>query len=316
MICGINEKNKAHRAMNKHPNITGTLAVLGATFSWAVGPLFIHYFSGYIDAWTQNFWRYLVAFIVLLPFLSMAIVKNRVQTSLWRLALLPAFFNIVMQSFWALGLSLIEPGFVSLLARTSLFWVILFSFIIFPEERSLMKSSRFWLGITLSVVGTIIVIVFKEGFSTHANSLGIILILLSEVAWALYAVSARKAFRQTPSTLAFSIISLYTMIGLAILALLLGQPVQIFTMPTHAIAYLIFSGFLCISIAHTLFFKAIKSIGTTLTSVIMQIHPFIVILLSMLIFTETLTLSQWLGGFILVTGSLIAILAQKKPQSD
>lgn len=298
--------------LKKHINIVGTLAAFGAIFSWATGPLFVYYLSGYLDGWSQNFWRYTIAFLVWLPFLCFSLWKGQVESRLWRWALLPAVFNIILQSFWAWGLYYIEPGFVALLARTSLFWVLLFSFLVFPEERSLAKSKTFWLGIGVSLAGIVLVIVNKEGFTAGGNRLGIILILVAEIAWALYTISARKVFRQTDSRLAFSVLSLYTAIGLAVLAILFGRPSEVFHLPSRAIVYMIVSGIVCISLSHIFYYKAMKSIGTTITTVIMQCHPFIVIVLSMLVFSEKLNGYQWAGGGVVLAGSILAILSQKK----
>jgi len=292
--------------------MVGTLAAFGSIFSWATGPLFVYYLSGHLDAWSQNFWRYLVAFIVWLPFLCFSLHKGLVASGFWRRALVPALFNTIMQCFWVWGLYYIEPGFASLLARTSLFWVLLFSFLVFPDERALVRSKKFWLGIVVSLVGITLVIVNKEGFTTRGNLLGMVLILAAEIAWALYTVSARSVFRQTDSRLAFSVLSLYTVIGLAVLALLFGRPSEILHLPLRPVICLIVSGVVCISLSHIFYYKAMKSLGAMITTVMMQIHPFIVIVLSMLVFSETLNGYQWCGGIIVMAGSILAILSQKQ----
>ena len=50
-------------------DVLATLASIGMLCCWSVGPVFIKYLTGYIDAWTQNLLRYSTACIFLLPFL-------------------------------------------------------------------------------------------------------------------------------------------------------------------------------------------------------------------------------------------------------
>jgi len=74
---------------------------------------------------------------------------------------------------------------------------------------------------------------------------------------------------------------------------------------------------LSISLAHTLYYFSIKRIGAAIPALLLQGHPFVVLLLSMLIFKETLNFWQWIGGIVLVTGSALSIWAQehlRKPE--
>lgn len=293
-------------------NIPGTLAILGATLSWATGPLFIYYLAGHLDVWSQNFWRYLVASLIWLPFLLVALGRGRVQRDLWRRALLPAVFNVVMQCLWARSLYYVEPGFVALLARTSLFWVTLFSVLFFVDERQVIRSRCFWVGLTISLLGVVLVIVNRDGFTARGSLLGIALVLTAELAWGLYTVAARHAFRGVDSRLAFSILSLYTTVGLGGLAWAFGQPGELMNLSSVTLICLVISGVVCISLAHIFYYKAINSIGPTISSVVLLLHPFLVIILSMMVFVEKLNLYQWLGGGIIVIGSVLAILSQRR----
>lgn len=298
-------------------NVLGTAAALAALLLWSIGPIFVRYLSAYLDAWTQNLWRYTVATMFWLPFLFLAGRRGQLNPSIWKRAIIPSLGNIIMQCLFVRALYLIEPGFGTLLLRSSLIWTITFSLIYFPEERKLITSGRFWTGMILSVAGMVVVIVAKEGFTARASLIGTTLMLISAVAWALYIVSARIAFRNIDSRIGFSVVSLYTVIGLAFVAVILGRPGQILELPPWPWICVVVSGILCISIAHTLYYTSMQRIGTTIPVVLLQLHPFLVILFSMIIFTERLNLYQWIGGIALVGGSVLSIWAQQhlgKPQ--
>ena len=158
-------------------DITATFACLGTLSFWTLGPIFITYLTGYVDSWTQNLLRYSVACLFWLPFLLFAIKKKRIETKIWRKAILPAAANIVMQCLWAGGFYYIGPAFMVLLTKTSIVWVAVFSFILFADERALVRSKRFWLGLVLSAIGVVGVMYYKEDFAATKTIIGIIIAL-------------------------------------------------------------------------------------------------------------------------------------------
>ena len=289
----------------------GTAAILAALLCWTSGPLFMRYRSGHLDAWSQNLWRYTVAMLFWLPFLLSAIRQGRVGAVVYKRAILPALANIVMQCFWAWSFYFVEPGFASLLARSSLIWIIAFSLIYFPDERGLVTSRRFWTGMIMSVAGLMTVIVTRQGFAAGATLTGTVLMLSASAAWAFYTVSARIAFRNIDSRIAFSVVSFYTVAGLAVMAVIFGRPADVLQLAPWPWACIIISGIFSISVAHTLYYASMQRIGATIPAIVLQLHPFAVLALSMIIFAERLNFWQWTGGIVLVVGSALSIWAQQ-----
>ena len=278
---------------------------------WSLGPLFIRYLTGYLDAWSQNLWRYTFATIFWLPFLFLEIHRGRVPPIVFKRAILPALPNIVMQVFWAWTFYFVEPGFASLLSKSCLIWIAIFSLIYFPDERPLVTSWRFWIAMFMSVAGLLMVIVTKQGFTAGANLTGVVLMLSSAFAWAIYIVCVRVSFRDIDSRIGFSAVSLYTVVALAVMAFLFGRPGRAFSLPPWPWACVIISGIVSISLAHTLYYSSMKRIGATIPALVLQLQPFVVLAFSMVIFTERLNFWQWIGGIILVTGSALSIWAQQ-----
>lgn len=294
----------------------GTAAILAALLCWSLGPLFIRYLTGYLDAWSQNLWRYTFAMIFWLPFLLLAVRQGRVRPIVFKRAILPALPNIVMQSFWAWSFYFVEPGFASLLAKSSLIWIAVFSLVYFSDERPLVTSRRFWAGMFMSIAGLLMVIVTKQGFTARASLTGIVLMLSAAMAWALYTVSVRIYLRDIDSRIGFSVVSLYTVAALAVMAVIFGEPAYIFNLTCKPFAFVIISGIVSISLAHTLYYSSMKRIGATIPALVLQLQPFVVLAFSMFIFAERLNYWQWIGGVILVAGSALSIWAQRHLKID
>jgi len=295
----------------RNVDLSATLALTGTVAFWSLGPIFITYLTGYLDSWTQNFLRYLVACLFWLPFLFFSIRKNRFDRRIWRKAIFPAAANLVMQSFYAGAFYYIGPAFMVLLTKTNIIWIAGFSLIFFPDERPLAKSKRFWSGLALSAIGVAGVMYFKEDFATVKTMIGIILALAMAVMWAVYTLSVRIAFKDIDSSNGFSVISIYTVAGLFIFTLLFGDLGDCVQIGLRQWVCIVVSGILCIALGHVLYYIAIQRIGATIPSLVILAQPFIVLAISYFLFGESLNLLQLLFGGVLLAGSVLAIWAQQ-----
>jgi drug/metabolite transporter (DMT)-like permease len=292
-------------------DVSATLASIAALICWTTGPVFIKLLSGYVDVWTQNMLRYAVACVFWLPYLLLSVRKNRVPKRLWLWAILPAAANTVMQCLWAGSFYYLNPAFMILLAQSSLIWIAGFSILFFAQERPLAKSRLFWLGTTLSVAGVVAVLLFKEGFAATRTLTGICMALAAAFMWGLYTICAKIAFRNTDSRSSFSVVSIYTLLGLSVLAFAFGRPQHTAQITIRPWVYIVVSGLLSIAFSHVLYYFAIKRIGATIPSLVLLVQPFIIFAISKIVFDESLSVFQLIFGLILLVGSALAILAQR-----
>lgn len=300
-----------NRANVRKFDVLATLACIGTLLLWSGGPNFIEFLTKYLDSWTQNMLRYLAACLFWLPFLLFLIKKKRVNKSIWRRALLPTVPNLAMQSLWAAGFYYLDPTFLVLLTKTSVIWVVAFSFIFFVEERPLLKSKRFWFGAVLSVFGVVGVLFFKEDFATSKTIVGVVIALGTSIMLALYPISVKIAFKDVDSRAGFSVISIYTVFGLFVLALIFGRPTDCVEMGAWPWACVVISGVTAIGLGHVLYYVAIKRIGATIPALVILSQPFTVFAISNIFFGESLNELQWLFGAVLLAGSALAIWAQR-----
>jgi drug/metabolite transporter (DMT)-like permease len=304
----------AFRKVNNHVrkfDVPATFACIGTLFFWSSGPIFIKFLTEHLDSWTQNMLRYLAACLFWLPFLLFLIKKKLVEKSVWRRALLPVVPNLAFQSLWAVGFYYIDPTFMVLLNKSSIIWIAGFSLVFFVDERPLIKSNRFWTGMFLSVVGVIGVLLFKKDFTATQTITGVIIALSASVMWAIYSISVKIAFKNIDSRAGFSVISIYTVFGLCVLAFIFGRPQECLHMGSWPWACVIISGVTAIGIGHVLYYVAMKRIGATIPALVVLAQPFIVFAVSNIFFGESLDVLQWFFGVALLAGAAFAIRAQQ-----
>jgi drug/metabolite transporter (DMT)-like permease len=287
------------------------LSCLGTLICWSSAPLFIKYLTGYLDLWTQNLLRYGAACLFWLPFLLVAARAGRLPKAVWKRALLPFIPNIIGQSLWAAAFYYIDPGFASLLSTTAFLWVIILSVIFFADERRLLGNRRFRLSIVLSVAGLAGVMFFHPAFTHSYTIIGIAIMLLYGLIWGFYAIAVKVSFRGIDSRIGFSVVSIYTVIAIFILTLFMGKPGRCLEMPVSGWIATIVSGITGIALGHVFYYISIRRLGSTTPSLVQLAQPFIVVVVSYFIFSESLNILQLVFGVVLVTGSAMAILAEK-----
>jgi len=302
----VNEHSRKQKV-----DFSATFACIGALIFWSLGPIFIKYLTGYVDSWTQNLLRYSVACLFWMPFLFLSIKTKRLDHRVWRRALVPAMANILMQSLYAAAFYYIGPAFMVLQMKTNVIWIAGFSLIFFSEERALVKSKRFWTGLTLSVVGLIGVMYNEVDLAQARIITGIIVAQAAAFMWGVYTVSVRIAFREIDSRSGFSVMSIYTVMGLAVSALLFGEVKTAAQMDAWQWACVVISAVIAIAFAHTLYYAAMKRIGSTIPALVILAQPFVVLGISNIIFGESMNGFQLLFGMALLAGAALAIWAQQ-----
>ncbi len=292
-------------------NISGTVLVVLAILGWVPGPIIIKYLTNFVDFWTQNLLRYAIAMVLFLPILVSSIKTRKVDSSIWSKALLPAIPNISAQCLWAAAFYYINPAFMSLLSQSQILWTMAISMIVFADERPLLGSKRFLIGALAAIIGLVGIIVLKEDFTAKASIIGIVITLAWAVNWSLYSIAAKVAFKTIDSAAGFAVVSLYTVPPLAILAFVFGRVGQCLSMNSSAWIYLLISAVSSIAIAHSCYYAAIKRIGATIPSLVLLALPFLILLVSRVVFNEKLSAAQWFFGLLLVAGAALALWAQQ-----
>ncbi len=278
-------------------------------------PLFLEYFTPYVDAWTVNGYRYVVVFLIIFPIIIVFSRAGKYTQRMWKVALIPALFNFLQQITWAWAPYFIEPGMIGFLVKSTVVWSIAGSFLIFVDERFLLQDKRFWMGLMLSLTGFFGLSYFGEGLSLGGTFFGVMLVLVSSLFMASYGLAVKRYFNETSALVSFSIIAFYTALGLVALMFVLGEPQAFLRIPLKINLIIAVSAFVGINVAHVLFYISLKHLGVMVSYSVSLFSAFFTALLSYLIFNERLSLLQWLSGSFIIAGGVIIIAARNRKQN-
>jgi len=289
------------------------LAVFGSVACWSSVPLFLRHFATLpepIDAWTVNGVRYCVAAVILLP-ATIAGWRKRMPPgrNIWVDALVPAAINAAGQAGWALIPYYADASVMGFGIRSAFLFALLGGMWLLPDERYLLRSPAFWIGSTICVGG--VAALFGGSLRGGTSLLGCALILGTASVWGFYMVTARRFMKHYSPHHSFGVISFYTAVAMAILALAIGDTTRLATLGPLPIALLLVSAVIGIVCAHVLAYYAMGRLGALVASGSQFISPFLTFAGAALLFGERLSGWQWLGGICVVSGGLAMIAAHR-----
>jgi len=291
----------------------GIACILATLLSWASVFLFLKYLSGQVDPWTANGWRYGLSALLWLPVLLIGLYRGNLPKGLWGLAIVPAAINGIAQVMYATAPYYIGAGFSAFLVRVSVVSSMCGAFIMFSDERILLRSAKFWIGLGLVVAGSIGTVYYSgEKFNGDAV-IGIVCGAASGLLYGFYSVAVRYYMRGIPSLTAFAVICLYTAAGLIVPMVIFGREhgLVVRNLSGFAWSMLGLSAFLGIAMGHVLYYAAIARLGVAVSNGILQVAPFLTAIGSLLLFDEKLTTGQWVCGAILFIGAVLLLAAEQ-----
>jgi len=270
-------------------------------------PVILKYFTDYIDGWTANGVRYGFAAILFVPVLLFHGKSMPGGRSIWKAAIVPSVINVTGQVGWAWSPYYNDATVVSFVIRCAFPFSIIFGFWFLRRERALAGSLGFWVGAAVTVLG---VILMYSGGLDHGGSspFGLFLLVSTSACWGLYSVSVGYYMSGYPSLLAFSVICIYTAPGLVVLMLLFGDYNALGDFSPFRWFMLLVSGILGISIGHVLMYKIIKVLGPIAMEAGHSLLPLGSLIFAAAFLGERMSGSQWVGGSLLIVGSLGIII--------
>ncbi len=287
----------------------GYAAVFTTILIWSTPSLFQFYLNRYYEPFAQNFYRYSVGCLAILPFTIYRFRKSgpRLDLRLLGACLVPALPNVVHQVAQTLALYYMGPGVYAIFGRTSVIMTALLALLFFPEERWIVRQWRFQLGTLLGLIGAVGVFWFQTGRTArHVPLTGLALAFTATFCWALYGVLVKRPSARLGSIRSFGVISFLTSAMLGPLTLAFGNIGTPLHTSAHANGVLALSAVLCISLAHVLYYVAIREIGVALSQTLQLLSPVGAIALSAWIFGERLSPAQLWSAGVLLLGAFLA----------
>lgn len=297
----------------------GYTAVFATVVIWSMPSLFMYYLNRYYDPWSQNFYRYSVACIAIIPVVVYYMRRGGARIGLRAVAIciIPCIPNVVHQVTQVVALFYMGPGVYAIFTRSSVIFTALLALAFFPEERYVIRQWQFQAGTLLGLIGAFGVIWFQAGGLTdaahpagngrHIAVPGLLIAFTATFCWALYGVLVKRPSAELGSIRSFGLISFITSALLLPLTLAFGR----IDAPIHAginvNLVLVISAVTCITMAHVLYYVAIREIGVALAQTLQLLCPAGAMALSAWIFGERLTHAQLWSAAILLLGAFLAM---------
>ncbi|MEY2504811.1 MAG: hypothetical protein QOG27_1091 [Verrucomicrobiota bacterium] len=299
-------------------NFSGGYAAIFATvLIWSTPSLFQFYLNRFYDPWAQNFYRYAVACVAVIPFAYYRFRRHgpRFDRSLFVACLIPSLPNVVHQISQTVALHHMGPGVYAIFIRSSVIITALLALFFFPEERWIIRQWRFQLGTLLGLIGAVGVLWFQPGREGGTISFqGIAIAFTASFCWALYSVLVKRPSARLGPIRSFGVISLITsglLLPLTLAFGRIGTPLQV---EARVNIILIISAVTCISLAHVLYYVAIRKVGVALSQTLQLICPAGALGLSAIFFGERLTHAQIWSAGLLLFGAFLAM--RVKPAAE
>src|SRR5436309_12340652 len=290
----------------------GYAAVFAPVAIWSLPSLFMYYLNRFYDPWAQNFYRYSVACIAILPLVLWRIRRSgpRIDMRAIGLCLVPCVPNVIHQITQVMALSYIGPGVYTIFTRSSVIFTALLALAFFPEERFVIRQWQFQVGTLLGLIGAFGVIWFQANAESHDRHValpGLLIAFTATFCWALYGVLIKRPSARLGSIRSFGIVSFITSALLFALTFAFGK----IGTPLHAGSQvnfiLIISAVSCITLAHVFYYVAIREIGVALAQSLQLLCPAGAMALSAWIYGERLTRAQLWSAAVLLLGAFLAM---------
>ena len=297
--------------MDKHTRqlSRGYSAVFATIAIWSVPSLFQFYLNRFYDPWSQNFYRYAVACLAIIPFVLLQFSRGpKIDLRAVTACLIPCLPNVVHQITQVVALFYMGPGVYAIFIRSSVIFTALLALALFPEERSVIRQWQFQAGTLLGLVGAFGIIWFQSnGQDRHIALPGLFIAFTASFCWALYASLMKRPSARLGPIRSFGIVSIITSALLLPLCLLFGNIATPLQVTSQINLILIISAVSCITLAHVLYYVAIREIGVALSQSLQLLCPMGALGLSALIFHERLTHAQLVSAAILLIGAFLAM---------
>src|SRR5213595_3012538 len=290
----------------------GYAAVFATILIWSTPSLFQYYLNRYYDPWAQNFYRYCVACLAIAP-LVIYRIQNGEQRLNWRAAMtcfFPCLPNVVHQITQVLALFYMGPGVYAIFTRASVIFTALLALAFFPEERAVIRQWQFQLGTLLGLIGAFGVIWFQANANSHEQHValpGLFIAFTATCCWALYGVLIKRPSAELGSIRSFGLVSFITSAMLFPLTVAFGKIGTPLHAGVQANLILVISAVTCITLAHILYYVAIREIGVALSQSLQLLCPAIAMALSAWLYGERLTHAQLWSAGILLIGAFLAM---------
>lgn len=283
--------------------VKGYLLAAISAISYGLIPLFIlPVKASHFSMDTTLFYRFFIAAMFILAYLIYKKESLKVNRSEFLILVLLGLFYAVSAEFLFMGYDYLSPGIASTILFVYPVMVALMMTFFFKEKITVLTI----LSLVITIAG-VIALSAKDG-ALDINLPGLLITLGSAAFYAMYIVVVNKAkisasgFKITFYSLLFSSV-FYGLKTLIMKESLLIPNVELFFNFTAF-------AFVTTVLSMSALVYAIKSIGSTPTSILGALEPVMAVSVSVVLFHEILTSSLMIGIALILTGVIINIISE------
>lgn len=275
---------------------------LFAVLIWSINAIVSKLSAGAIDPAAISLYRWLLAFLVLTPFVLPGVWRNRqrVRQVWWQLALLGLLGMVLYQSLAYFAAHTVSALFMGILNALIPLLTVLLSV---PLLR-LAPTVGILLGSVISFSGLVWLVSAGEPQQLMAHGLGKgeLMMLAASTSYALYGVLTKRWSIGLPNWQ-----SLYVQVFFGLLFLtpnfLLAPEV---TLNLHNLPLVLFAGIPASIIAPFLWIQGLQRMGASTASIFMNLVPIFTALIAVLFLHEQLHSYHFIGGGLTLVGVVLA----------
>ena len=220
--------------------------------------------------------------------------------------------NLVYQGLFIIGIDYTLSANAAVMLGTIPIWVALFSHFFKLEKMNIFKS----IGVLFAFGGIIFIISGgNKEFSFGSNTfLGDVIIILAAVVWGGFTILS-KPFLNRYTPIQFS--AVMSSIGCVVL-FLIGLP-SMTTLEWSTVSYaayggVIYSGLLSIGAAYIIWNYGLQTVGAVHTATYQNLVPVMGLVFGVVLLNEQLTLLQYFGSALVISGIVLARWKRSKSQ--
>lgn len=289
-------------SQQNRPNALSIVSVLGALILWSSSFVAIKFAYTTYPPITLAVVRFIVATLIL-GVLAL-LPKNRVKLErkdiftvavcgLTGIMLYAVLQNIAMQWTSASSATLIIASYPII--------TLLMESLIYKTKLSVVKI----VAILIAIAGVVILSYVKSDARVEGELLGILLLIIAGVVWAVYNFMTKKVVNRYPPVTLLFYTTLFGTIFMLPLALIERAQWQAPTL--ISLSMMMFLGVFCSVIAFLLYNHGLKSMAPSTVTSMLNLVPIFGVFFSWLLLGEQVTLRKFVGGAIVIFGVMLSV---------
>ncbi|PKH24444.1 EamA family transporter [Enterobacterales bacterium CwR94] len=275
---------------------------LFAVLIWSVNAIVSKLSAAAIDPAAISFYRWLLALLVMTPFVLPGVWRARatVRKAWWKLLVLGLLGMVLYQSLAYYAAQSVSALFMGIINSLIPLLTVLFSVVLLRHA----PTQGIVLGSVLSLGGLIWLISAgqPELLLTHGIGPGEIMMLAGSASYALYGVLTKRWAIALPGWQ-----SLYVQVAFGVLLLLPGfLHAPDVSLNANNIPLVVFAGLFASLMAPFLWIKGVAALGANNTSIFMNLAPVFTAIIAVTFLHEQMHSYHYIGGGITLLGVMVS----------